>query len=215
MLTCLAKEPARRYQTAEALASDLRAVLEARPIQVRRTPAIERLGQYLRQLARSAIRVATMAIVATLLALVAGFAGWRTYTEWRLGRIELKTTARRSRPRSSPNQATARWANHFEIVERLDLGAPSRGVSLRRLSAKGHRGRTYRFAVNRAESVTNPISLDDGRLLVGNFAAVGGTSERPGEQAIPLPLLLGTVGVMAAGWTSSSGPAPRCSSATD
>ena len=39
ILTCLAKEPAKRYQSAQALASDLRAVLEGRPIQARRAPA--------------------------------------------------------------------------------------------------------------------------------------------------------------------------------
>ncbi len=138
VLTCLAKEPARRYQTAEALASDLRAVLEARPIQVRRTPAIERLGSiswyspardprrdhgHRRDLARA----------------VAGFAGCAALIrsgDW--GGSNEETTARRSRPRSSPNQATARWANHFEIVERRPWRSQP-GDRLR-LSAKGHRG---------------------------------------------------------------------------
>ena len=36
ILTCLAKDPAQRYATAQALAEDLRAVLDGRPIRARR-----------------------------------------------------------------------------------------------------------------------------------------------------------------------------------
>ena len=49
ILTCLAKDPLKRYQTAQALASDLRAVIEGRPIQARRTPVVERIVRYVRQ----------------------------------------------------------------------------------------------------------------------------------------------------------------------
>jgi predicted Ser/Thr protein kinase len=192
VLACLAKEPSRRYQTAEALAGDLRAVLEARPIQVRRTPAIERLAQYLRKRQR-AIRVATLAIVATLLTLVAGFAGWRAYSEWRVGRIELTNEGPPLTAQLLAESGDVPLGEPFEIVERSTLALPAGEYRLR-LSAKGQRGRTYRFAVNQGESVTNPISLNDGRLLVGNLAAMGGgTWERPREEAIAFPLLLGTV----------------------
>jgi eukaryotic-like serine/threonine-protein kinase len=48
-LKCLHKEPARRYATAEALADELRRFLEGRPIQTRRSSAVERSWRWCRR----------------------------------------------------------------------------------------------------------------------------------------------------------------------
>jgi tetratricopeptide (TPR) repeat protein/tRNA A-37 threonylcarbamoyl transferase component Bud32 len=48
-LKCLSKEPQGRYASAEALADDLRAYLEDRPIKARPTPALERLFKWMRR----------------------------------------------------------------------------------------------------------------------------------------------------------------------
>jgi serine/threonine protein kinase len=90
ILTCLAKEPPKRYQSAQSLASDLRAVLESRPIRARRVPPIERLVRYARQ-RRKTLRGAGLAAAATVLLMAGTLLGWRSYANWRLGRVVLKT----------------------------------------------------------------------------------------------------------------------------
>ncbi len=64
ILTCLAKEPARRYDTALALAEDLRRVLEDEPISARRASHLQRWG---RQARRHPAVAASLAVVVGLL----------------------------------------------------------------------------------------------------------------------------------------------------
>jgi serine/threonine protein kinase/outer membrane protein assembly factor BamB len=77
LLTCLAKEPARRYQTAGALAGDLRAFLDDRPIKARRPTLLERSRRWLRANRRLATTVASTAVL-TLVLLGLGLA-WAAY----------------------------------------------------------------------------------------------------------------------------------------
>ena len=67
-LKCLAKEPARRYDTADALADDLERFLAGKPIRARRTPAWERAAKWARR------RPAAAALVAVGLFLAIGLA---------------------------------------------------------------------------------------------------------------------------------------------
>ena len=80
ILTCLAKEPARRYQTAHALAEDLRAVRDERPIRARRVPLRERMTRYVRK-RKKAIGVGALTVAATSLLIVGVFLGWRSYQQ--------------------------------------------------------------------------------------------------------------------------------------
>jgi hypothetical protein len=67
---CLAKDPAKRYPTAAALADDLRRFLNGEPIQARPTPAWERLLKWARRRSAVAALVAVgfVAVFALLLA---------------------------------------------------------------------------------------------------------------------------------------------------
>src|SRR5581483_8472420 len=69
-LTCLQKDPARRYATAQALAEDLERVLAGEPIRARRAAAWERAWKWLRR------RPAVPAAALGLLAVLGGAAGY-------------------------------------------------------------------------------------------------------------------------------------------
>src|SRR6202034_800005 len=84
------KDPPKRYQNAQALASDLRAVLEARPIQARRVPWAERVVRYVRQ-HRKSLTGAGLATAATVLLMLSALGAWRYYSDGRLGGIGLTT----------------------------------------------------------------------------------------------------------------------------
>ncbi|MBV9125027.1 MAG: protein kinase, partial [Planctomycetes bacterium] len=89
ILKCLAKEPARRYATAQALADDLRAFLDGRGIKARRASLVERSRRWARRHPRS-VTAAVTGVAAALL-IVGGFFGWNWYQEARLGSLTLTT----------------------------------------------------------------------------------------------------------------------------
>jgi WD40 repeat protein/thiol-disulfide isomerase/thioredoxin/tRNA A-37 threonylcarbamoyl transferase component Bud32 len=72
-LKCLRKEPHQRYASAEALADDLRAFLDGRPIQARRTPWYARTGRWCRR--NPAVAALLLAVVGLLAAVAFGSAG--------------------------------------------------------------------------------------------------------------------------------------------
>jgi hypothetical protein len=90
LLKCLAKEPARRYPTARALADDLRAFAEGRPVRARRPGPLERSARWLRK-HRKTLGVAAAAAVVALGALAALTAGLEGYRESRQGSVALDT----------------------------------------------------------------------------------------------------------------------------
>jgi len=69
ILKCLAHEPASRYQSAAALAADLRRFLDDKPIRARRTSTVERVWRWCR---RNPALAAMSALAAILLITVAG-----------------------------------------------------------------------------------------------------------------------------------------------
>jgi WD40 repeat protein/tRNA A-37 threonylcarbamoyl transferase component Bud32 len=73
VLKALAKAPAERYASAQALADDLRRFLDDKPILARRPTVGQRLGRWARR-NRGAVRAAAAAAVVTTLAIVIGLA---------------------------------------------------------------------------------------------------------------------------------------------
>jgi tRNA A-37 threonylcarbamoyl transferase component Bud32/outer membrane protein assembly factor BamB len=163
ILTCLAKEPAQRYQTAQGLADDLRAVLDGRSIQARRVPLVERVVRYVRK-RKKGLRTAAIAVASTVLLMLSALAGWRFYSEWRLGRIILTTHGPPLTAQVLPEWGDEPISEPFDVGTRAIKALPAGEYRLR-VKAMGLMSRIYRFAVHRAETRTHQVSLDEDRLL--------------------------------------------------
>ncbi len=88
-LTCLEKDPAQRYASAQALADDLARFVDGRPVGVRPLGAMRRLGRWMRREPRLA-----SAIAAAVLLLVGGILA--TTQQWREA-VAQRNTAQRER----------------------------------------------------------------------------------------------------------------------
>ncbi|MDX1926064.1 MAG: protein kinase [Pirellulaceae bacterium] len=88
VMKCMAKDPIARYESAEKLAADLRAVLEDRPIQARRANAVEQAARWLKQNRRSVSQVSTAAMV-TLAVTLTLLLGWSSYQSWNMSSLKL------------------------------------------------------------------------------------------------------------------------------
>jgi outer membrane protein assembly factor BamB/tRNA A-37 threonylcarbamoyl transferase component Bud32 len=88
ILKCLAKEPTRRYASAQDLADDLQAFLEGKPIKARRPGVAERALRWIRSHRRSVI-LSVVTAAASAVLIVGGLLGWQEYTEGRKGQLML------------------------------------------------------------------------------------------------------------------------------
>jgi serine/threonine-protein kinase len=117
-LKCLEKDPRRRYESAEALADDLKRYLEDRPIRARRVGILGRAGRWCRR--NPAIAFLTAGVAASLLAGLAVAA-----TQWRRAetnyRRELKANAAllvaNARERAARRQVQERFATALGAVK--------------------------------------------------------------------------------------------------
>jgi WD40 repeat protein len=118
-LTCLNKEPRKRYASAQALAEDLHRFLEGKPIRARPTNAVERTVKWVRR--RPAVAALLAAIVAVT---VLGFAAvaWK-WREAEANRAEAEAALRESNRRHYQSLiARAQHelnANHFDRARAL------------------------------------------------------------------------------------------------
>ncbi|MCL4203632.1 MAG: protein kinase [Pirellulaceae bacterium] len=90
LLKCLHKDSAQRYQSARALADDLRAFSDGRPIAARRLGMFDRGVKWLRRQRRS-VALTAATIAATLLLIAGIFASNAMYARWRSSSLALDT----------------------------------------------------------------------------------------------------------------------------
>jgi hypothetical protein len=163
ILTCLSKDPAQRYPSAQALADDLRAGLDGRPLQARRAGLAERAVRYVRK-HQKAIAAGAIGVAATLLLLLGTVLGWRSYSEWRLGRVVLTTEGPPLTAQVLPDADDEPLGEPFAIGTHTALSLPAGDYRLR-VKGTGRLGQTYRFGINRGETRSHRLSLEDGLLL--------------------------------------------------
>src|SRR5262249_26295842 len=90
ILKCLAKEPQKRYAGAAALADDLKAFQEGRPVKARRPGRVERVARWARR-NRGRVALVAAAVNLTALAMVGAFQAWEWYDAARRGTFTLTT----------------------------------------------------------------------------------------------------------------------------
>ncbi len=145
ILKCLAKEPVRRYATAQALADDLRNFANGQPILARRPGLIERAARWARRRRRSALLMAIPSVASVVL-MAAALLGHYQYQKSREGSLLLP-------PDSSPVRGELLDARG-DVVARF--GVPTvepvtvaEGTYRLRLTTDGQPSETYHTLVNR------------------------------------------------------------------
>ena len=138
ILKAIAKEPARRYQTAGELAADLQRFLADRPIKARRSTATEQFVRWCRRNPWLAGAIIAAAVLTTVLAIGSTLAAW-TFRDQRdqigrhLGHIEEAETKGRERLfESLTAQASARRHSR-QVGQRFDgLNALAQAAAIAR-----------------------------------------------------------------------------------
>ncbi len=134
---------------------------------------------------RNALRAATWIVAAAALLDVAGLAAWWGYTTWRLGRVELTNDGPPLTVQVLDASDDTAIGEPIELVTRAMLALPDGDYRLR-VTGSGRLGRIIRLAVNRGESVIQPLTLDDSRLLGEAPVQPMGGQEPPRKEPIAL-----------------------------
>ncbi len=139
---------------------------------------------------RRTILVALAAAIATSLLIAGAVLGWRVYSDWQLGLIEVVTQGTPLLVQVLPAASDEPLGEPFDLVTRSKLSLPAGDYRLR-VNAPGRLGQTYRLAINQGETETHTLSLDD-TLLLGQ-----GLGERfpNGERVPEQPMLFAPVTV--------------------
>ena len=113
---------------------------------------------------KKAIRSTAIGVVATVVLMLGAVLGWRYYSDWRLGRVVLTTDGPPLIAQLLPESGDEPIGEPFDVGKRTALSLPAGDYRLR-LTGTGRLGRTYRMGVDRGETHSHRLSLDEGLLL--------------------------------------------------
>ena len=111
-------------------------------------------------------------------------AGWRFYTGWRSGRVELTTEGDPVVVQVLAEDSDTPIGEPFDLATRAVVELPEGDYRLR-VNGMGRLGRTFRFAVNRGETQAHSISINEGQLLGGEPGEGTEPATRRHERWIP------------------------------
>ncbi len=131
---------------------------------------------------RTGIVHAVIGAAAMLLLLV----GWRWYAGWRSGRVELTALGESVVVQVLEEESERPVSEPVGLVDRAVIELPAGEYRLR-VDGKGRLGRTFRFSVNRGETLAHTVSIDEGRLLGGEPAPEKNDEKRIITLPIPCP----------------------------
>ncbi|KAA5538754.1 serine/threonine protein kinase [Roseiconus nitratireducens] len=118
----MAKEPGRRYQTASALADDLRAIRDDHPIQARPLSVLEKAARWSRK-HQGRLRTAATATVATAAGVALLLAALNRWNESRLGQFRLRSGG-------APSVAYLHPLGESDLADdAVELAVPMQGFS--------------------------------------------------------------------------------------
>ena len=118
---------------------------------------------------------------------VAGLVGvvsWRAWTVARLGSIELTNNGPPLIAQLLPKTGDEPLGEAFDVVTRATLSLPAGDYRLR-VHGVGRLGRTFRFAINRGETRSHALALDEGRLLRHESTRQVRGESKQSEEPIP------------------------------
>ena len=119
---------------------------------------------------RVTIRVAVISVAGTLVVVAVSVVGWWLYGRWRTGRVELLTEGDPVVVQVLAEDSDTPIGEPFDLATRAVVELPEGDYRLR-VNGKGRIGRTFRFAVNRGETLAHSVSIDEGWLLGEERAA--------------------------------------------
>ena len=163
VMTCLSKDPSRRYSSAKLLADDLRALQESRPIAARRASLVERAVRTVRK-HKKAAGIAAAAMTASVLLMTGAFVAWRWYSEWRMGRLVLSSEGKPLRAQILEADQDESIGEEFDIGKRALVSLPGDRDYRLRVCADGEPSETFRATVNRGVLRSFPVRFESRRL---------------------------------------------------
>jgi outer membrane protein assembly factor BamB len=162
ILKCLAKDPARRYASAQELADDLRALREGRPIRARRPGLAERAVRWAGKHRRSAVLVAVAALGSAAL-VVGSIFGGRWYVESRQGRLLLTSVDGLALDAEVVDEQGRPVMDAFTVPTRQPVALPA-GLYRMRFSAPGQLSETYQVLVEQGVLSEFGVALGERQL---------------------------------------------------
>ena len=113
------------------------------------------------------IRLVAAVVAATLIVQTVGVAAWRLYHDWLMGHVVLTNDGPPLSVQVLDESGTESIGGPVTLIRRATLDLPEGDYRLR-ITGEGRLSRVYRFNVNRGESHTQSLTLDDDRMLGGD-----------------------------------------------